>query len=75
MNNYEDILPDNWLTEAVKANQAYLSRLNRVHPLIRIRGRQCFDSENLCHAKRLGGCILNHCILRYPTEAQFIQFK
>lgn len=75
MTDYEDILPDNWLAHMTESNNTYMKhRARYVHPLMRAH-RICLDRENLCPAKRLGGCIVSHCVLRYPTEKQYTHFK
>ena len=74
--NYEDYLPDNWIPIAIKANNTYNKRkAQHTHPLISKHHRICLDQENQCPAKRLGGCILSHCILRYPLETQHKHLK
>lgn len=69
--NYDDVLPENWMRIARDANNAYLKRKSRhVHPLLS-HHKICLDQENLCPGKRLGGCIMWHCVLRYPTPNQY----
>ena len=74
--NYSDVLPDNWLQIARQSNQAYLNHTIKLglHPLLARHTRLCLTKGH-CPMKRLGGCIMSHCILRYPHDTLLKHFQ